>query len=245
MSHRLSAPAAFMVVVVATLASGCFERLNPVRHPAFDLIDDVPYSKLQVEIDYVEGFAPHNDAKSLLLQRMNERLSKPGGITTVEDSFTSSDTVYSNDDLRRLRDQVKDHDTGGDTIVFHVLYLNGQHEKTNNDQVILGVHYDHASVAIFKAGTQSGGLLGLGFSASSIERAALVHEFGHAIGLVDNGIPMQSDHEDSGHRGHSSNQESVMYWAVEDATALDLFGSSIPTQFDEDDIRDIRAAGGK
>ena len=45
------------------------------------------------------------------------------------------------------------------------------------------------------------------------ERAIWIHEIGHAIGLVDNGLPMVEDHKDEDRGGHSRHDDCIMYWA--------------------------------
>ena len=56
-----------------------------------------------------------------------------------------------------------------------------------------------------------------------VEQSTLVHESGHAIGLVNNGLPMTSTHEDTAHRAHCSNPDCVMYWQNEGSDALKTF----------------------
>lgn len=48
-----------------------------------------------------------------------------------------------------------------------------------------------------------------------VEQATIVHEFGHAAGLVDNGLAQASPPNDAAHDGHCTNQDCVMYWAIE------------------------------
>lgn len=47
-----------------------------------------------------------------------------------------------------------------------------------------------------------------------------MHELGHAIGLVNNGIPMSSPHQDAEHGAHTTNNECVMYWLNEGPSGL-------------------------
>ena len=54
-------------------------------------------------------------------------------------------------------------------------------------------------------------------SVEDVENSVLVHEVGHLLGLVNLVYQSPIDHEDPDHPGHSSNDESVMYWAVESA----------------------------
>ena len=53
-------------------------------------------------------------------------------------------------------------------------------------------------------------------SVEDVENSVLVHEVGHLLGLV-NLYQSPVDHEDPDHPGHSNNDESVMYWAIESA----------------------------
>ncbi|MGE4131502.1 MAG: hypothetical protein AB7F86_07670 [Bdellovibrionales bacterium] len=85
-------------------------------------------------------------------------------------------------------------------------------------------------------------IVGLGGDAITqryIEQAAVVHGLGHAAGLVNNGLPMVSNHEDPSHPGHASDTADVMHFSVGSAAgalaaqsqnvatgALNLFGAA-------------------
>ncbi len=77
-----------------------------------------------------------------------------------------------------------------------------------------------------------------------IEEAVLVHEAGHNLGLVDNGIPMQTPHKDAQHGNHDSNQNCVMYWAVESSLISQLLGT-VPRDYDANCLAELQAAGRK
>lgn len=82
-------------------------------------------------------------------------------------------------------------------------------------------------------------------SIEPLERATLLHEVGHSIGLVNAGLPMQRPHEDADHVGHSSNARSVMYWALDSMDAIReilLRDESLPSTFDSNDLADLNAA---
>lgn len=55
------------------------------------------------------------------------------------------------------------------------------------------------------------------------EQATLVHEMGHALGAVDNGVKMHADHHDSSHPKHSTDQKCVMFWKIEVVDDLKVF----------------------
>lgn len=231
-----------VAVMLGTSTAGCVFDRSPFQSAPYDFIRDDPYGALFIEVDYVEGEEPHSSATSLLQQRASERLSKPDGITLKTSSFSGGQDSWSVDDLKDAEDAHRDNKPGGNTMVLYVLYVDGEFEKESG---VIGVHYGPTSVAIFKERIRSGSFTGpLGLSVAEAEKAVLVHEFGHAIGLVNNGIPMVENHEDEEHPGHSDNSDSVMYWRVE-TSEIGLITGGPSNQFDANDIEDIQAAGGK
>lgn len=81
-------------------------------------------------------------------------------------------------------------------------------------------------------------------SEDSIARGTITHELGHLFGLVNLVNRSPRNHEDPTHPGHSSNSNSVMYWAVEDISINAILTGGPPNTFDsndEADIADIKA----
>lgn len=81
-------------------------------------------------------------------------------------------------------------------------------------------------------------------AAEKVERAVLMHEFGHSLGLVGCGIPMVKPRAIDG--CHSPNERSVMHPSADDDVASALLdftqeGGHIHFEFDVDDLEDIRA----
>lgn len=104
---------------------------------------------------------------------------------------------------------------GGDANIS-VFFVNGTLGGNGN---ILGVQFTGYPYAfIFKDVIVGTG--GTSVSQRYAEQATVVHEIGHTIGLVNHGVPMVVAHEDASHPHHSSNNNCVMYWAVESATDI-------------------------
>jgi hypothetical protein len=81
----------------------------------------------------------------------------------------------------------------------------------------------------------------------SAETAVMTHEMGHVIGLVDNGLPMLTDHRDPDHLHHDVDPESVMYWQHERDSVFNVLltrvrgGASPSLGFDPNSLADIAA----
>jgi hypothetical protein len=79
---------------------------------------------------------------------------------------------------------------------------------------------------------------------ATLEAVVLVHEFGHALGLVGCGIPMQAEHADPASSCHSSNASSVMHSRVARVAqwpASDPAAGLGPFAWDGDDLADLAA----
>lgn len=252
-------PAVLVLFLVASLTlAGCNFPLGGdggrVGSAAKGLLDPREHAKLIVELDYPSGAAPNAEAKQLLLDTLKQVSGREESqIDLIEKAEIPSepDKKYTLSELVALESEHRDHQTKGDTAALYILYVAGGYEGDDGDSRVLGLAYRGTSVAIMKgnvqAGSRGGGIGGIispTVDERCIERSVLVHEFGHAAGLVNLGTPMVRPHEDSAHRGHSSNKESVMYYAVENTVDLfALFGgcADIPYTFDDNDLADLRA----
>ncbi len=232
-----------ITALMALTLNGClggltgFDSVQPQ-----DYLRDTEYKKWIIEIDYVSGHKPSDGAMSMLTQRMREVANKDSITVQLGNVIPGRDS-WSDSAIEALEREHKDEETGGDTVVTWVAYVDGRSTHGNG---VLGIAYGHDRIVIFDEAINSACslLTACAFAEHEIEQAVLVHEFGHAIGLVSRGVPMVNPHEDAEHPRHSNNRDSVMYWAVESAGSLDIF-NSIPNRFDANDKLDLCRAGGK
>lgn len=202
------------------------------------------YGSLQIEVDWVAGHAPDADALDALAGTLAELCNKPDGVEVILDDEIPDQggptwTYEAAEDMEiAWRDRYRDPDLG--VAVLYYLYLDGHSDRDTDAGRILGYAYHGSSLIMFEETMSGVGFLGLG----SVEETVLLHEAGHVLGLVNNGVDMVEGHEDPDHAHHDADQGCLMYWAAETDAIADLLGAGTP-EFDEACRADLRAAGGR
>ena len=213
---------------------------------ANDLLALNKYNQLNIQISYMPGFEPSGATISNIQSFLSGLLNKPAGINISTQSIASgNESAYSTSSLRSIENTNRTAFTDGKTIAVHVLIVDAGSTSDNENGQVLGVAYRNTSVALFGGNIEanSGGI-GLP-SKTTLETTVLEHEFGHILGLVNIGSPLQSNHEDGSHPGHCSETDCLMYFAVETSNFVgNLLGGNIPT-LDAGCRADLKANGGK
>ena len=230
----------------STNLSGCFGK-------EFDFFEDnrgIPggltlaclsaqkFTSMVVEVDYESGYMPESSSTDLLKTRLEQVCDKPNGIeiklTEVDFGHTGQ---WSADAVREKAWEQKSSEPQSETILYwQALFPAGEYVEDG----VLGVAVDASTIVIFKDSVEDAeGPLFSRPSAEEIENSVLVHEFGHLLGLVNLVYTSPVDHEDKDHPGHSNNEESVMYWAVESGDLRNIITGQLPDEFDQDDLNDL------
>jgi hypothetical protein len=123
---------------------------------------------------------------------------------------------FAVDQLLALADQHRDERDSATRRTFYVLFLDGYLAREAQRQpTVLGVSIgDTGVIAMFKP------VIDAVATARFVEQTTLVHEFGHAAGLVDNGLAMTRPHQDADHGAHCDNSDCVMHYLNEGAKDL-------------------------
>lgn len=240
-------------------------RLDP-----YDLVTDRSTSGLRLSIDHVTGREPVAAVRGLVEDELAElvaggHLVKPGGISIVlDESLVAGDpeAVHTFDELAALLDAHAGPDLDGDVAVVHGLWVDGHYENDTDGGRVLGFAWGGNRLVLLPDNLAAAcdqvlsGPLGLGLDqrlCEVTEASVVMHELGHLFGLVDNGLPMVTDHRDPNHGNHDSNADCLMYWAADQSTvvealagALGLGGGPQVLGFDDaclDDLAAAQAAG--
>jgi hypothetical protein len=204
-----------------------------------DLLSSSHYSSLQIEIQYMHGYAPDPAALNNLTVFLKGLLNKPNGIKIIQKEIPAS-TLFSlplNYIVNNER-RTRVYFTGNGVITVYVLITNGYYSDNN----ILATSYWNTSFCIFgKALNDNSGQIGQ-VSNSILMTTIMEHEFGHLMGLVDQGSPMQVNHKDATNGAHCSNPNCLMYYNVEAGFTNEI--SAVPS-LDANCLADLKVNGSK
>lgn len=256
--NRYSIIPFIFAIFISLTATGCLDsstgidggdrtfsnRVEP-GSSAFFFLSDSTFTNLEVEIDYMPGQQPTQEAldslKNFLQQRLNKSQVTVNPPTEVE---SAGEDTYSAEEVRALEEQYRNNyseTTASSTLHAYFLIVDGKYQQQED---VLGIAYYNTSMAFFG---QTINAVSSGVGAppkEKVEGTVFRHEFGHTLGLVGNGTPVQSDHKTAG-SAHCTVDGCLMEASVETTNFFaNLFDGDIPNLQDQC-ITDLQENGGK
>ena len=151
-------------------------------------------------------------------------LQVPKNIAEMNEIDPQNESKWSGDEVYALHERTQAPTILSGEDHFYIYFLKGNAESSDN---VIGFSINGTSViAIFKdVVTASGSSTVQKYT----EQSTLVHEMGHALGVVNNGVPLTSNHQDPENGKHTSNSDCIMYWQNEGASDLRQFVLKIIT----------------
>lgn len=203
---------------------------------AEDFLREDHFAELIVEIQYMPGYRPTDIALDELRVFLENHLNKTIIIPDPEEIPSGEREQYSANEIRDLEEEYRQHYSAGNSLASYNLFVDGEFDTQN----VLGIAYYNTSNAYFgKTIHDVSDSPPLNPPREKIEGTVLRHEYGHLLGLVDNGTDMQEEHQENG--AHCSEEECVMYATVNTADFFaNLFDDTIP-DLDDFCLSDIQA----
>ena len=219
-----------------------FDSKAPPGDSARSFLDDRRFSVLSLEVDYMKGYEPTSRALDSLQTALDRHLTKSTlHISAPTQIPAAGEGPYTTEQVRTLEEAHRTHYTRAesDTLRAYFLVLDGKYSTEN----VVGIAYYNTSMAFFGKTIDeiSGGVTQP--SQAKVEATVFRHEFGHNLGLVDNGIPMQQGHQEEG--PHCTQNQCVMYHAIETTDYFaNVFDGTIPA-FEQFCTEDMEAQDGQ
>ncbi|NER15255.1 membrane metalloprotease [Leptobacterium flavescens] len=222
-------------------------NLQPVGSSARDFLTQENFNSLVIDIVFVTGFRPSQTSINNLINFIDERTFKPGGIEvqfteipdTGDDEFTIQEIAAIEEEHRSLYND-------GNQLAMFMFFADAPSENSSGNSVVLGAAFRNTSIVIYQSSILQLSNNNLGVTIPTIETGVLNHEMAHLFGLVDLGTPLQSDHLDAENGNHCNVPNCLMEAQIDFATgAMTMMtGDEVPV-LDALCIADLQANGGK
>lgn len=211
-----------------------------------DFLKDAYYQKLVIQVIYVSGMKPEAGTINNLIGFLQPRLNKPGGIDiTYKEIPATGKSLISVEEIRTVEKNYRTAHSNEKTLAASILFLDAEYNLNSGNSKVLGIAYGFSSMAIFqKTIREYSGGIGQP-SRVLVESSVTNHEFGHTLGLVNNGTPLVTNHQDASHGRHCDSKNCLMYYATETSDIIsNLIGGSVPG-LDQNCLNDLKSFGGK
>ncbi len=195
-------------------------------------------TKVAIEIDYETGQPPFTgsglgsgdafELSSVNLDRLfahHKTITLPDTLAEMEDIGDVADEELTVSEILQLAAMHRNQADGGDTKTYYLMFVSGLFTTDEGPQSgVLGVSIGTTGViAMFKDVINSTNVIGFPNVVRFVEQATIIHELGHAFGIVDNGVPMVTPHRDTDHGAHCDDDKCVMYYLNEGASDATAF----------------------
>lgn len=236
-----------MLALVAVFTLSCASDVVGRAAPVLTESPPLPFTqrlwsravrRVVVEVDYGPNATPYTGSvpaigdvwsvfrtnAARLFQGSGKVLVLPAGLAQME-PIAVSGREFTVADLLALSRRNLTTPPAADTAVFHVLVLDGWFRDASGRRGnLLGGHLDNTGViALFRPVVASTAASGVAYIPKVVEQTTLVHEFGHAVGMVDNGVAAVAGTVDPEHRHHCMSARCVMNAWYEGAPAAMAF----------------------
>ncbi|HEA22097.1 MAG TPA: hypothetical protein ENH87_14425 [Pricia antarctica] len=164
---------------------------------AVDLLTNDNFSDLRVEIAYVTGFRPTQEAMDAFVAYLKERTFKENIELLYTELDSPDEENLTLDEIDDLEEKNRTVYNDGEILGIYIYFSDAPAEEDDEDAglVTLGAVYRNTSMIIHEATVRKLAGQSIFISDADVESSTLNHEFGHLFGLVNLGITPINDHE--------------------------------------------------
>lgn len=200
-------------------------NLQGTGDSANDLLANNTFSKLLIEIAYVEGFRPTARTEADVIEFLKEVTFKQDVQIIYKSLPSPKKTSLSLKEVDELEQENRTVYNTEDTIAVYIFFADApsDSDSPNGNTGTLGAVYRNTSMVIYESTVRKLANSSVLISLATAETATMHHEFGHLFGLVNLGSSMVNPHE-----SRSENSEGV----VEGDSHCDIDGCLMNAQLE-------------
>lgn len=176
-----------------------------------------PYAGKNARDQPVWGLLEENIKKIFEVRSQNTAVNIPKELNEMNLLTAQNKDSWTATEVHQFASSLGVPESSADSSFFTIVFLKGAFnsgEQISNS--VLGVSIAGTTViAVFKDAIRQLGPSDESMVVKFGEQATLVHEMGHALGIVANGVSVVEEHHDAAHGAHCSNSSCVMYWMNE------------------------------
>jgi hypothetical protein len=165
---------------------------------ANDMLANDTFTKLLIEVAYVTGFRPTTEAMNNLEGLIRERTFKQDIQIAYRELPSPNEVDLSLQEIADLESENRTAYNEGATLAIYIYFADAPSEDDDPEAgtVTVGAVYRNTSMVIHESTVRKLYSQSSQVTLADVETAALTHEFGHLLGLVDLGTTPVNDHED-------------------------------------------------
>lgn len=215
-----------------------------------ELVTSRTFTAMEIHLHYAGGRRPTQStvmrlSRRLELLRAGGYLDKPGGIDValgvMIDAAGDAERVWTRAELLERLDAVAIPSRPAEGIVtVNVLYSDGRYEEDTGSGAVLGFATTGHRIVVLadnlRRDIDTSELVEMAAAVNPDakdvmtalnETSIVMHELGHLFGLVNNGAPMVTDHQDAAHGDHDSDPACLMHYEHARTGLADLVALSV------------------
>jgi hypothetical protein len=222
---------------------------------ANDILSNTNFTKLLIEVAYVEGFRPTTESMNNFQIYLRERTFKTNIEIIYKQLSSPNEETLTLQEIANLENDNRTAYNEGETIAIYIYFADAPSDDDDEQQgiVTLGAVYRNTSMVIHEDTVRRLANRGSTLvTVTDVETSTLNHEFGHLFGLVNLGTNMVNNHEDPTADNHCDATECLMRGELEFGGGMMGVlekskiskGAAVP-DLDPECILDLQANGGR
>ena len=165
---------------------------------ANDILSNDNFTSLIIEIAYVEGFRPTQEAMDAFENYLRAHTFKQVIDVQYNSLPSPNQESLTIQEVANLEEENRQNYNDGSTLAIYIYFADAPDDSDDESSglVTLGSVYRNTSMVIYEQTVRNLAARSILINVADVESATLNHEFGHLFGLVNLGTNMINDHED-------------------------------------------------